>query len=85
MKIDNLKQLKALIRTCRDEGVNRITVDGIEMTLEGAPKIKPSPTPGAYTPDPGTFDPGTIPTPDVMTEEQRMFGSSDPTVWQEKQ
>lgn len=37
MKIENLKELEALLKVCNKHGVHTITVDGIVMQLDGAP------------------------------------------------
>lgn len=40
MKIDNIKQLKALIQLCRKTGVHTFTLDGMKLEL-GAEPVKP--------------------------------------------
>jgi hypothetical protein len=81
------KELKALLKLCRANGVQSIRYEGVEIHLGelpqkyskvvGKPKSKPTST--------GVFDPGpiaqVIDTPDEMTDEQLLFGSSDPSVW----
>lgn len=37
MKIDNLADLKALIKMCRKEGIQSIEVDGVKLSLGDAP------------------------------------------------
>lgn len=37
MKIDNLKDLKALLKACHEHGVHNIEIDGIKMQI-GEPK-----------------------------------------------
>lgn len=39
MKIENIKQLQALIKLCRTTGVEAIEVDGIKMNLGAAPTV----------------------------------------------
>ena len=85
MKIESLGELKKLIRMCREEGVNKIVVDGVDITIEGRPRDKASTPSTREVPGDLTFDPGKIDTPDFPTEEQLLFGSSDPTVWQKDQ
>lgn len=34
MKIDNLKELEAVIKVCRKHGVREITVDGISLKID---------------------------------------------------
>lgn len=38
MKIEGLKDLKQIVKLCRDQGVSSIEVDGIKLTLGPAPK-----------------------------------------------
>jgi len=54
LKIENLKELKALLRLCQTEGVHSIEIDGIKMLLGepkvGAPVVQDSkPEPALYT------------------------------------
>lgn len=37
MKVDNLADLKALIKLCRKEGLQSIEVDGVKLELGDAP------------------------------------------------
>jgi hypothetical protein len=92
--VDNLKDLEKLLKLCRKQGVQSIRFDGVEVHLGDLPQPQrslkaafPEQTvnPKAYQ---DAFDPGKIIVPtdlkvptDEMTEEQMMFGSSDPTVW----
>jgi len=91
VKIDNLRQLKALLKLCRSQGVNIIKISGMEIVLEGhipTKGIKPQAISDILPEVSGAFDPGPITPidmPDAPSEDQLMFGSSDPTVWTEKQ
>lgn len=37
MKVDNLADLKALVKMCRKEGIASIEVDGVKLVLDEAP------------------------------------------------
>lgn len=37
MKIENLPDLKKLLKVCQDFGVHTIEIDGIKMQISGAP------------------------------------------------
>lgn len=82
MKIDNLQELKKLIKLCRETGVDIIKVDGIELVLGASPapatKIKKSEvTTATYAPGGITADTQII--TDELTPEQLLFYSSVPT------
>jgi len=92
MNISNFKDLEKLIKLCRKTGVEIIEVDGIKMQLSHLPVMDKS-THKSRNPvivDESAFDPGHITVPqmpidsidtDELTDEQKLFGSSDPSVW----
>lgn len=41
MKVENLKELELLVKMLNKHGVSHITIDGIEMRLDGQDKSKP--------------------------------------------
>ena len=88
MKIDSLKELKQVIELCRKSGVDLIKIDNIELVLGN--KFDAAKKPRAAALSAPVFTPGgidenlKIPVPE-LTEEQLMFGSSDPAVWSEEQ
>lgn len=41
MKIETIKDLKALLELCNKQHVREITIDGITMKLEGMPEAAP--------------------------------------------
>lgn len=47
MKIENLKDLKAVLDLCNKQGVRAITIDGIAMQLNGLDKATPVNNAGA--------------------------------------
>lgn len=54
MKIDTLKDLEAMLKVCRKQGVTAISVDGIALSLGDVPepknvKTEEIPTEGGYT------------------------------------
>lgn len=67
MKIDNLKELDALLKVCRKHGVTIISADGLQLTIGDAP---------AKSKDAEGKD--NIETPDTLSEEELLFWSSDP-------
>lgn len=76
MKVESLRDLDKLLVLCRKRGVQSIRVDGIEFHLGELPvtsSIKRHKAVQVENVD--------INTPDQLTEEQRLFGSSDPSVW----
>ena len=86
MKVETIQDLKKVIDLCRKSGVDIIKVDGIEMVLGTKPEtvqrvkpVQPSTT-QTYAPG-GITEELRIPTDD-LTEEQLLFGSSDPSVWE---
>lgn len=77
MKIDTLKDLKALVKLCRQTGIEAIKVDGLEIALGPTPTIiKRSKAPRAsqYIQD---GEVGPIDTPDTLTDEQMLFWSAE--------
>jgi hypothetical protein len=88
LKIDNLRDLKKVLDLCRKAGVTDITVDGLAIHLGPLPvkaSNKPKATfqdfPEARVPVPpfnGVTEPiERIETPDVLTDEQLLFYSSE--------
>lgn len=78
MKIDSLKELKALIKLCRQLGVDAIEVDNVKFGLGPEPvTYKPytATQQAAFTTD-GTPDLPNIKTPDALTEEQMLMWSA---------
>jgi len=65
MKIESLKDLEAMLKVCRKQGVLAIKVDGIELSLGDVPENKPK----GDTSD-------KIETPDALSGEELMFWSS---------
>ena len=90
MTITDIKDLEAVIKLCRKQNVDIIKIDNVEIVLGKAPTATPkrrrsiidSAQEPANSFDPGKIDitPLNIPT-DELTDEQILFGSSDPTVW----
>lgn len=77
MKIESLKDLKKLLTLCREQGVNIIKVDGMELVLEGQPILKATKSIKTTTYAPGGITAETkIDTPDSLTEEQLLFYSA---------
>lgn len=66
MKIDNIKDLEAVVKMCNKHGVSSITVDGVTMQLSGPPDLK---TEQSLSGD-------GIKTPDQFTPEQILMWSS---------
>jgi len=88
MKIDNIKDLKAVIKLCRTEGVEIIKVDGVELVL-GKVTETAKRNVAQFTMPKDILEeakievtPMNIPT-DELTEEQLLYGSADPSVWQQ--
>jgi hypothetical protein len=80
MVISSIKELDRLMKLCRKNGVSAIEIDNIKFNL-GPEPITQEPRQILGSPIvTGSFDPGQIVT-DELTEEQKLFGSSDPTVW----
>lgn len=82
-----MKELDKLMLLCRKRGIEAIEVDGIKFNIDlntNTPARKAK-QPQAQAHD-SHFDTSVpdIDIPDEMTEEQLMFGSSDPTVWNEE-
>lgn len=86
MKIDNIKDLKAVIKLCRDTGVSSIKVDNVEFHLGHEPikyKASSKQTTSTYTPS-ESFVPGGV-TEDVkivtdeLTPEQLLMWSTGET------
>lgn len=95
MIVKDLKELKQLIKLCRSNQVEIIKLGDIELVLGKEPlynkaKSMAKATSSAY--DLGNIDENVnipisdlvIPT-DELTDEQKMFGSSDPAVWETSQ
>jgi hypothetical protein len=80
-------ELKRLLKLCRQQGVSSIRYEGVEIHLGELPQKQPKYVAKAKSKpiDTSVFDPGPIAspinTPDEMTMEQMLFGSSDPSVW----
>lgn len=87
MKLDSLKELKALIRLCKSEGIDSIKIDNIEFQVNlstsksttkrqdkfvATPEMQSAFIPGGITEDTRIFS------PDELTEEQLLFYSSGP-------
>ncbi len=86
MKIESLKQLDQLMKLCRKQGVSAIEIDNIKFNLGPEPISQVNRQAHSNPIVSGTFDPGAITLPDKidteeMTDEQKLFGSSDPSVW----
>ncbi len=94
MKIDNLKQLRAVLKLCRQEGVDTLEIDNVKLVLGTKPQANAKRK--AILPISEDYELGNI-TEDLKipvqhldtetdgpTEEQILFGSSDPSVWQEQ-
>ena len=92
MKIDTLKQLEAVVKLCKKQGITDIKIDGIEMHLAPAPKtvrhtvqssfpdlptITPF-TPGNVTEETDIVAEVTKIDTDELTNEQLLFCSSRP-------
>ena len=81
MKIENLKDLKALIQLAKKEGVEYMCVDGVEFNLSAAalyPTDKPKrQNVSAIINNPSLITEDTsIDTPDELTEEQLLYYSA---------
>lgn len=78
MKIENFKDLKALLKVCQENGVDAIKIDGIEMSIRLQPKttktkvsasvFQPTPDEQLKVPVPKAFQ-TTEPAPDIETDE----------------
>lgn len=71
MKIDNLKQLKALIKTCRATGISKIEVDGVKLELGDEPVEQSMSNDASVSTD-------KIDTGKAYTEEEMLTWSSTP-------
>jgi hypothetical protein len=90
MKLDTAADFDTLLKVLRKHGVEIIKIDNIEIVLGKEPQKQPSErkSRSASKSSFGEIDenikipitPLTIPT-DELTEEQVLFGSSDPSVW----
>jgi hypothetical protein len=96
MNINSVADLETLIKMLRKQYVDIIKIDSIEIVLGKVPdkaaksKSMAKATSSAY--DLGNIDENVnipisdlvIPT-DELTDDQKMFGSSDPAVWETSQ
>lgn len=86
MKIENLKDLKALIKLCRLTGVEAIEIDGIKMNLGTEPTVIYKGASGSATKAPDFMSPTVAHTPGEadkivtteLTDEQMLFWSAVP-------
>lgn len=69
MKIETIKDLEAVLKLCRKQGVTSVQIDGIYLRLGDLPDSK--------TPETPKED---VKTEDTYTEEELMFWSSQPQV-----
>lgn len=82
MTISNLKELKALVKACRQLGIDKIKVDNVELELSSIlPNVgKQHPRMGVSEEHvfvPGGIDADTkIDTPDELTDEQLLYYSA---------
>lgn len=90
MKVSSLKELKALLKLCREQGVHSIKLDGMEFgllptipahhkitkTSEESISIEEDIKIPQYTPIVTDGSPDTITTPDELTEEQLLNWSA---------
>lgn len=67
MKIENLKELHALVKLCRKAGINAIEVDGVKLSLGDAPAPQLGPQ---DTKDPVVED--------TYNDQDVLFWSSEP-------
>ncbi len=74
MKIDNLKDLRQLIKACRDGGVTTIEADGVKLTL--LPKAASKAAPTDYSND---FPEANIPIPQYTPVEQGKIATEELT------
>jgi hypothetical protein len=92
MKVDTLKDLEAVIKLCRRQHVEIIKVENIEIVLGKAPvRHRNTTVRQRHISDSITnidettpIEPLIIPT-DELTDDQKLFGSSDPSVWSDQQ
>jgi hypothetical protein len=73
LKIESLKDLKAVIKLCRSTGVDSITVDGVELKLGSEPEkpVKKVKRTAEIESIPDFID-----MPDELTPEQLLYYSS---------
>lgn len=78
MKVDTLKDLEGLLKTCRKHGVRAVKIDGIEFTLENDLPTKPMKVANSTQPSSASLITGEdrIETPDFPTLEQLIDYSS---------
>lgn len=67
MKIDNIKDLEAVLKLCNKQGVRSISIDGISLALDGVPPNKKE---EAYT---NAYE---ALKPENVSEEDLLFWSS---------
>jgi len=75
MKVESFKDLSRILALCRKHGVSEMTIDGVSFKLTDVVPVK---TRRAKL---STANADAVDMPDQLTEEQLMFGSSDPSVW----
>jgi hypothetical protein len=94
MTVSDLKDLEKLIKLCRKTGVEVIKIDGIELVLGAEPVVRNKRTNvrkdntaplGEITEDMKIPLSDLVVPTDTITEEQMLFGSSDPEVWNNQQ
>ncbi len=66
MKIETIKDLEALLKLLRKQGVEKISIDGITMELGSLPSKSPQ----------GSESTSTVPVEGQLTDEQLLFWSS---------
>ena len=93
--VKDIKELEALVKMLRKHNVDIIKIGDVEIVLGKSPEpvrrkrttIRQQDTEVIGNIDENTqipVEPLTIPT-DELTDEQKMFGSSDPSVWENQQ
>jgi len=101
MKIESLKQLEALLKLCRKQGVAAITVDGISLQLGSMPvkaekqsfmaenfpdiPVITPYTPGGVTEQTKIVADSVAIATDGLTEDQLLFYSSRPEAFEGQQ
>lgn len=88
MLLNSLKDLDRLMILCKKRGVKSIKIDGIEFVMSDDVEYDTSKRGdiASNLPDiPGSLEQDSKIVSDFPTEEQLMFGSADPSVWQNLQ